>query len=160
MIQDFLDYMLMDKHCSELTCVAYHNDLVQYEKFLEESHVLSFEVDSLTARQFIQFLYASGYKRKTITRKIGTIKSFYKFLFRHQKVTQDPWRDLKTPKKDDKLPKSLNEEEVERLLEEASHPTTFEEKRERVILELLYSTGMRVGELVQLQIQDLDLESL
>lgn len=158
-VQKFLDYMFVQKKCSELTYKAYECDLRQFERFLEDRGIAFLAVNEMIARQFLHFL-AEGkvYKRKTIARKVGALKSFYKYLFRNHWIQENPWQNLKTPKKEKKLPHFLDENQMERLLDTVSQPDNFEELRDRVILELLYSSGMRIGELVGLKVQDVKLE--
>jgi site-specific recombinase XerD len=157
-VEEFLDYLLKEKQSSPLTCLAYRTDLEQFQEFLKEQGCENFEIEKWRAKEFVEYLRQKNYKKKTLIRKMGTLKSFYKYLFRHQKVQKNPWRELKTPFYEEKTPLFFEESEIEKLFLSLPLPQNFKEKQERVVLELLYSSGMCLSELVKLHLEDVDLE--
>lgn len=112
-------------------------------------------VDVMTLRRYLARLREIDYSRATIARKLATLRSFYKFLVRIGELTDSPVRVIRTPKQERRLPKFLDPDEVERLLE-APKGNNLLTLRDRAILETLYSTGMRVSEVCQLNVDDLD----
>ncbi|MBN1818331.1 MAG: tyrosine recombinase XerC [Sedimentisphaerales bacterium] len=116
---------------------------------------LILQVDAEIVRAFMAFLNEQHYSKSTTARKLATLRSFYKFLVRRNYLGSNPVVAIKTPKQDKKLPRFLEYEEVQRLLN--SPPTdTWLGARDRAILETLYSTGMRVSEIVALNMDDVD----
>jgi integrase/recombinase XerC len=115
-------------------------------------------VDTEAVRIFMSHLRENNYSKSTVARKLATLRSFYKFLVRRGKLSANPVASIRTPKQDKRLPQCLDIEQIEKLL---SNPdtTTLLGARDRAILEMLYSTGMRVSELVALDVADVDLGS-
>jgi integrase/recombinase XerC len=111
--------------------------------------------DSNTVRAYLSQLNEKDYSKSTIARKLATVRSFYKFLIKRGKISSSPTAGLRTPKQEKKLPKFLEYEEVKRLLE-APDTNNWLGARDRAILEILYSTGIRVSELVALNLDDID----
>jgi integrase/recombinase XerC len=107
-------------------------------------------------RAFMTHLHDKNYCKSTVARKLATLRSFYKFMLRRGLIEQNPVIDIRTPKQDKRLPKFLTIEEIDRLFSNCD-ATTMLGARDRAILETLYSTGIRVSELVALNINDLDL---
>jgi len=115
--------------------------------------LLSVEVN--TVRAYLAFLNEKQYSKATIARKLATLRSFYKFLVKRERLSSNPVISVRTPKQDKKLPRFLEYEEVKRLLETPPMDTWLG-ARDRAILETLYSTGVRVSELVALNMEDID----
>jgi integrase/recombinase XerC len=115
--------------------------------------LLSAETDSI--RTYLAFLNEKQYSKATIARKVATLRSFYKFLFKRNQLTSNPVEAVRTPKQDKKLPRFLDYEEVKKLLETPSL-NNWLGSRDRAIMETLYSTGIRVSELVALNMDDID----
>src|SRR5690606_16232670 len=109
-------------------------------------------------REFLSHLHNKNYCKSTIARKLATLRSFYKFLLRRGRIESNPVAGIRTPKQDKKLTKCLEIEEIERLMSNCDTSTLLG-ARDRAILETLYSTGIRVSELVALNIADVDLGS-
>jgi integrase/recombinase XerC len=107
-------------------------------------------------REFLAYLYAQNYTKSTTARKLATLRSFYKFLIRRSLVSVNPLSTIRTPKQDKRLPKCLDLEQVQKLLESPGEGDLLA-ARDRAMLEVLYSSGIRVSELVELEMQDLDL---
>ena len=116
---------------------------------------LLLSVDTDSVRSYLAHLNEKAYSKATVARKLATLRSFYKFLVKRNHVSSNPVTAVRTPKQDKKLPRFLEYEEVKRLLE--TPPTnTWLGARDRAIMETLYSTGVRVSELVALNMEDID----
>jgi integrase/recombinase XerC len=116
---------------------------------------LLLSADPNTVRAYLAFLNEKQYSRATVARKLGTLRSFYKFLVKRNKLSSNPLMVIRTPKQEKKLPRYLEYEEVKKLLETPPMDNWLG-ARDRAILETLYSTGMRVSELVGLNMEDVD----
>jgi len=183
-IQKFLDYLRFEKRFSEHTAKCYGADLGQFSEFLiagsESGHepILShhepggaatavatqtiaqvdhllLSIDVNTVRTYLAFLNDKQYSKATIARKLATLRSFYKFLVKRNEITANPVIAVRTPKQEKKLPRFLEYEEVKRLLETPPMDNWLG-ARDRAIFETLYSTGIRVSELVALNMDDID----
>lgn len=181
-IRDFLSYLKFEKHYSEHTAMCYCADLEQFAGFLVSNSApgsggaesqqdstatalatrrdtqveqLLFAVDANTVRSFLAFLTENRYSKATAARKLATLRSFYKFLVKRNYLDSNPVLMVRTPKQERKLPKFLEYEQVQRLLNTPPMGNWLG-IRDRAILETLYSTGMRVSELVALNMDDID----
>ncbi len=152
-IDKFINYLKVEKNSSEHTIKNYSIDLRLFDSFLGESDVA--DVDHLQLRRFLAELRGRDYSKRTIARKLASLRSFFKFLFREGHLKTNPITAIATPKLDKKLPVFLDVEKVERLVKSPSgdDPAGL---RDRAILETLYSTGIRVSELVGLDISKID----
>ena len=140
------------------TLESYSRDLRQYCGFLSEDSSQSFESASqATIVAYLMYLRKQGKATATIARRLAALKAFYQYLVRENYVTKDPTGDLSSPKLERKLPRVLTVNEVERLLAQPDI-TTPAGKRDKSMLELLYATGLRVSELVNLNVADIDLK--
>ena len=185
-IQKFLDYLTFEKRFSVHTAKCYGADLHQFGAFLHgaseagtpeggtislrhepgggaavathtstEIDRLLLTVDVNAVRAYLAFLNDKEYSKATIARKLATLRSFYKFLVKRNDITVNPVLSVRTPKQEKKLPRFLEYEEVKRLLETPPMDNWLG-ARDRAILETLYSTGIRVSELVALNMDDVD----
>jgi len=152
-VEDFLSFLTTEKGASEHTTKNYGTDLREFMKFLGEKSLK--ELSYLDIRSFLAFLKAREYSKSSISRKLACLRSFFKYLVRENVLTQNPASGIATPKKEKHLPSFLNPEEITKLLE-APAKNCWEEKRDKAILEMLYSSGLRVSELVGLNHDDLD----
>ena len=166
-IQSFLhDHLIVDKGFSQNTLEAYRNDLGQFYAFLEQRTEVQIKDDSFWSKvdlvilnQYITDLREKrGYRDTTTARKIAAIKSFFGYLMAEEHISEDPTESLGSPRIGRSLPKFLTEDDVTSLLDVAGKAGTPESKRDATILELLYATGLRVSELVSLDISDIDFE--
>jgi tyrosine recombinase XerC len=147
------------KGLSPHTLRAYRVDLQQFLAFIEhEGQRDPVGVDRLLLRKFLACLRAAQYSRRTVARKLATLRSFYRFLCREGLCETNPILAVRTPKLERRLPSFLTNAEVKQLLE-APNPRTTAGLRDRAILEVLYSTGLRASELVGLDVSDLDFVS-
>lgn len=152
-IEKFLNLIEHQKNYSLHTVFNYRLDLIEFEKFIRPVDITA--VDYLLLRRYLAHLKEANFKPRTIARKFSSIRSFYKFLEREKIVESNPASLLSSPKLDKKLPKFLGEEDMARYIESPVLINTLG-KRDRAILETLYSTGIRVGELVGLDIEQVD----
>lgn len=161
-IDSFLKYLVVEKGFSKNTEDAYRNDLYQLENFVKESASKRGEMpswDSLNRQEMLSYMLYLKERQlasTTLARKIAAAKSFFKFLTEESKVKQNPTENIASLKIGRALPKAISVSQARRLLEEPSKHNTPESKRDKAMLELLYASGMRVSELVALNLGDLD----
>ncbi|MDK2822122.1 MAG: hypothetical protein PWQ67_1374 [Clostridia bacterium] len=153
-IDDFLEYLSIEKGYSPHTLVAYRKDLQQFYGFFAEQKKLV-EITNLDIRKYLAYLQANGLTRSTIARKLTTIRSFFKFLKKSKYLNNNPAKSVSSPKKSKKIPVVLNQREITSFLEETFIETDPLTIRDKAIFELFYSSGLRVSELVSLNINDL-----
>ena len=157
LVQKFIDYLLLEKKYSQHTVVAYQKDIDSFQSFLMEGFSTS-EVSTANysqIRSWIVQLVDSQITNRTINRKISSLNSYYKFLLKIQSIESNPLAKHKALKVSKKIQIPFSEVEVNTVLD-SIHTATFEGVRDKLIVELFYSTGMRRIELVQLQLQDVD----
>ena len=158
-IERFLRFMAAEKGASPLTLKSYREDLLQLEEFLESAGCRHpADASSGVLRKFAAGLHAAGYAASTVARKLASMRSFYAFGQREGWVRTNPAKPLRGPRRPRKLPKFLTGDEIVRLLA-APKPAAAGGLRDRAILELMYSSGCRVRELVGLDDADLDLRN-
>lgn len=151
----FLNY-IKNKNYSNYTIDSYNKDLDNFYVYLNQNNTDIKKVNYKFLRGYLTVLYDKKYSKKTIARNISTLKSFFKYLKKQNIIESNPMNLIKTPKIDKKLPKFLNYDDLEKILS-IPDTTTFLGKRNALILELLYSTGVRVSELVNIKLNDIDL---
>src|SRR5690349_17917471 len=178
LVTQFLDYLRLEKHFSDYTVKSYGADLVQFGQYLageigpaaaalpadqtaprvspQEVDERALRCEPLVIREFLAYLYGQNYTKSTTARKLATLRSFFKFLIRRNLVSVNPLSTIRTPKQDKRLPKCLDLEQVQKLLDSPGEGDLLA-ARDRAMLEILYSSGIRVSELVELEMQDLDL---
>ena len=154
--ESFLNYLRFEKRCSNHTVVAYKKDLDQFEDYLFKTvgdfNVLA--VDSKQVRAWVVSLMNQGLVAKTVTRKVTTLKSFYKFLLRQELIEKSPLSEVMTPKIPKKLPHFVDEKSLNALLDNGCFSDDFEGVRDKLIVSFFYGTGMRLSELVNLKDRD------
>jgi integrase/recombinase XerC len=158
-LADYLRHLGLEKNASAHTVKSYREDLTQAVAFFREKAGPAVRPDQVTTRllrAFLAWLHDQGYARTTISRRIAAVRSWCRFLCRQGVIAKNPADGLRGPKLDRKLPHFLNKADVERLLAAPSADTALG-LRDRAILETLYSAGLRVSELVGLELDDLDL---
>jgi integrase/recombinase XerC len=157
-IERFVSHLDVERNFSEQSLRAYTGDLRQFADFLADRSVRDLAaVDHLTLRAYLAWLGGKEYERRSIARKLASVRSLFRFLHRRGEITENPARALRTPKVARNLPNFLDEDQVTALLN-APDASTWSGQRDRAILELLYATGMRVSELVRLEIHDVNLK--
>lgn len=154
----FLNMLKVERNFSAHTLKSYHDDLVQFNHFLEQELINLRTFEYKDARNYLSYLYSQNLKRTTVSRKISTLRTFYEFWMTQDETIINPFVQLVHPKKENYLPQFFYEEEMEALFETVAKDTK-KGLRDRVILELLYATGIRVSELVNIQLKDIDMSS-
>lgn len=156
-IEEYLKFIQIEKGLSENTIGAYRRDLKKYQLYMQEQKIAHIDfIDRQTIQECLGSLIDQGASAKSIARFISTIRSFHQFALREKYAAKDPTVLIETPKYEKKLPDVLDVEEVIQLLE-TPDLTINNGYRDRTILELLYATGMRVTELIQIEIEDVNL---
>lgn len=161
-IDSFLKYLIVEKGFSKNTEDAYRNDLCQLENFAKEAAAKRGEMpswDGLNRQEMLSFMLYLKERQlasATLARKVAAAKSFFKFLTEEHKVQQNPTENIASLKVGRALPKPISASQASRLLDEPSKQNTPESKRDKAMLELLYASGMRVSELVALDLGDMD----
>ena len=174
LVRSFLDYLKGERHFSDYTVRSYGADLFQFGQFISGQIGTAFasaerigspdetldakfvRCEALTIREFLAYLTAQNYTKSTTARKLATLRSFYKFAIRRGLVTMNPLTTIRTPKQERRLPKCLDLDQVQMLLD-APGDADILALRDKAMLEVLYSSGIRVSELVDLETQDVDL---
>jgi integrase/recombinase XerD len=163
-INSFLTYLTVEKGFSENTVAAYHNDLYQLADFVEEEAAkvgspaswASFNRQGMLS--YLLNLKERNYAATTVARKIAAARSFFDFMVAEGKIKDNPSHNVDSPKVGRALPKPISISQVRRLLEQPTKISAPEAKRDKAILELLYASGMRVSELVSLNLGDINIE--
>ncbi|GBE04360.1 MAG TPA: tyrosine recombinase XerC [Nitrospirae bacterium] len=153
-IETFLIYLRAEKDVSPHTLKAYTQDLKEFDAFVDKKLK---NIDNLDIRTFLASLYQKNLMKSSIARKLASIRSFFKYLHREGYVRSNPAKLVSSPKVPKNLPKFLTIDEVFALVE-TPKGETFKPTRDRAIIELLYSCGLRVSELTSLDISDLDIK--
>lgn len=152
----FVEYLQIEKNASPLTVKYYQNDLETFFNFLHEEAIQDIkDVDERVVRVFLTRLYNQKLSRRSVSRKVSVLRSFYRFLARENLIAENPVAHIMLPKLDKTLPSFLYKEELEKLFE-ANDTTTSVGQRDQAILEVLYGTGIRVSECQGLRLGDVD----
>ena len=161
-LENFLHYLRAERRYSVHTVKSYQIDLSQFIQYLEDQifkdKVRLVSVDKKHIRHFIEELYVYGLNKRSISRKLSAIKSFFKYLQRIRKIDHNPVADMHSPKLDKPLPTVLDEEEIRKLMD-LPDQTNFTGIRDRAILELFYGCGIRLSELIQLKMKQIQLNN-
>ena len=155
-IKNFLDYILKQKKYSLNTYKNYEIDIMEFFSYLKEEKTDYKDVSYDFIKGYLMVLYNRKLSRSTISRKLSALRSFYKYLFNQDSINSNPFDYVSTPKKEKKLPNYLGVIELETIFDIPDLNTPLGQ-RNRLILELLYATGIRVGELVNIKLNDIDL---
>lgn len=156
-LKAFLDYMLAERNYSPLTIELYRREIAAFGEYVKREGCKSWgEVDRNLMRRYLGWLSAQGYAKGSIARRMAEVRSFYKFLQRQGYLATNPLTNMSSPKTDKRLPEFLSVEETVALLS-VPDTTTPHGLRDRAILELLYASGMRVSEIVGLNLGDVDM---
>lgn len=163
LLDSFLDHLRVEKNASPLTIEGYQQDIFQFFDFLSEQLGTSIErvnvgdINHLMIRRYLAHLTQLGLARTSIARKLAALRSFFKYLAREEIISENPLRLVSTPKLERKLPKFVYKEAMADLLT-APQLNSPQGYRDRAIMETLYAAGIRVSELVGLDLQDMNLE--
>lgn len=163
LIEKYFRYLKIERNSSDHTIISYKNDLNQFLEFTagytnqKSSEIDVNSIDRLIIRLWLGDLSEKGMARSTVARKVASVRSFFKYCYKRGAVVTNPAHLLIVPKIEKKLPKTIQPEEIQRMMELANGDEPYE-RQNRAILELFYSTGMRLSELVQLNMSDLDFQ--
>ena len=156
-IKLFLDFLENDKKLSSNTLQSYKRDILQYQEYIEQNNLNYLKVNNDDINEYFKHLKELNKKTSTISRNLATIRAFYQFLLRTKKIKSDPTAGIQSPKVEKKAPSILTAKEVEILLEQ---PKDIDLKgiRDKAMLEFAYATGMRVTEIISLNISDVNVK--
>ncbi len=159
LISEYLSYIENERNYSQHTIISYANDLAQYYSFLKQEFPELIEqhddTDNSIIRAFLGLLLDSGISKKSVVRKLSTLRSFYKFLVRKKIIKQNPAINIVTPKVEKKLPQFIDKESMIKVLA-LPDVSKFDGARDSVMLELFYGSGIRRAELIGLNVADVD----
>ena len=155
-IRLFLEFLQKDKKLSNNTLQSYKRDILQYYNYIEDSRINYTKVNGNNIKEYLEYLKSVGKKTSTISRNLASIRSFYQFLLRTRKVKNDPTEGIQSPKIEKKAPSVLSSKEIELLLNQPKD-VDLKGTRDKAMLEFAYATGMRVTEIISLDIQDVNL---
>lgn len=153
-IEDYINYVFIEKKLSINTKEAYLKDLIFFSEYLNDKEV--YKITPNDIKSYINYLYDIKKTDKTVSRKLVSIRTFFDYLVMSKKINSNPCEKIESPKQKKSLPKTLNIDEVNKLLD--LHPITPLEYRNQAMLELMYATGLRVSELVNLEINDVNVK--
>lgn len=156
-IEEYLHYLTIERGLSSNTKQSYARDLMQYYHFLVERNITQWQnVDHYLVLDFLETMQKAGKSTATVTRMISSLRRFHQFLRQERVTDHDPMQHIDTPKKQQKLPDTLSLEEVERLIQTPDTKTILG-IRDRALLEVMYATGLRVSEVINLRLSDVHL---
>lgn len=153
-LKDYLKYLEFQKNYSKHTIESYEQDINEYLDYLEEKKIKFLKISYEEIREYLKFLSEKKDVNSTISRKISALRGFYKFLQNNNKLDNNPFSLINLPKKEKKLPRFFFYNELEELFNTPKLNTPLGQ-RDRLILEMLYATGVRVSELVNIKITDI-----
>jgi integrase/recombinase XerD len=155
LLRSFLDSLYIEKGLSKNTVSSYKNDISSFSSWCDKEHLDRLKITDLNLNNYISNLFSIGLKSSSINRKISSIKHFYLFLLKKKVIKNSPADEITTPKQEKYLPTSMSEDEVESLLRSPKASIKIE-RRDKAMIEILYATGMRISELVNLKLTDID----
>ena len=160
LLNAFLDYLRLERNVSQRTFGEYRDDLMAFRAFYKEldSDLTWQNIDTDIAREWVVSMMEKGHKPSSIQRRLSALRSCYRFLFKRGLVDRDPVHNLTAPKRERPLPAFIREEEMDRLLDtDGMFADTFEGRRDKLIISMFYETGLRLSELVGLNLKDINL---
>ena len=155
LLRSFLDSLYIEKGLSKNTVSSYKNDISSFSSWCDKEQLDRLKITDLNLNKYISNLFSIGLKSSSINRKISSIKHFYLFLLKKKVIKNSPADEITTPKQEKYLPTSMSEDEVESLLRSPKSSIKIE-RRDKAMIEILYATGMRISELVNLKLTDID----
>lgn len=154
-INEFLKYIIFEKNYSVNTSRNYEIDILEFSEYLNKEKINYLDVDYNFIKGYLMELYNRKLSRNSVARKLSSLRSFYKYLYNNDLIKTNPFKYVSAPKKEKRLPKYLGVLELEALFNTPDINTSLGQ-RDRLILELLYATGIRVSELVNIKVLDID----
>lgn len=156
-IDMYLNYLKIVKKYSDKTILSYSDDLIEYNEFLGNNFINILNIDLNITKEYLKYLYDRKINKNSISRKLSSIRSFYNYLLKEQIITNNYFNNIPNPKKELYLPKYLKDEELDKIFSVCNMNNPINE-RDTLIIELLYATGIRVSELVNIKIKDINRE--
>jgi len=156
-IVSFLEFIKNDKKLSDNTLQSYRRDIMQYQKYVDANDINYSKVNEKDIKTYLQYLSDINKKASTISRNLASLRLFYQFLLRNKKVKADPTEGIQSPKVEKRVPSILTSQEVSLLLEQPKN-VDLKGIRDKAMLEFAYATGMRVTEIISLNLEDINLE--
>ena len=156
-INNFLEFLQKDKKLTDNTLQSYKRDINQYEEYINKKQLDYSKADETTIKNYLDYLQENGKKTSTVSRNLASIRSFYQYEVRVKDINEDPTANVQSPKIEKRIPNVLSTKEVELLLEQPTD-TDLKGIRDKAMLEFAYATGMRVTEIISLNIDDVNLE--
>ena len=158
-LDDYLDYLKYNRNYSDNTIISYREDILEYLLYLNREYLNYRDIEYSDLRGLLDYYEKNNNKPTSIRRKISSLKGFYKYLVREKVIRKNPFMFFNLPKKNNKLPVFLNYNELIELFDSIDISTNLG-LRDRLIVELLYATGVRVSELVNIKLNDIDYNDL
>lgn len=155
LIEKFIEYLKIQKNYSSYTLLNYEKDLVEYNEFLKNENFSYSNIDYKKCTKYLLFLDEKKLKKTSVSRRLSSLRTFYKYLVLNNYVDNNPFLLVSSPKKEKRIPKFINYAGIEEIFN-IPNLNTKEGQREKVILEILYGSGIRVSELVNIKINDID----
>lgn len=160
-IENFLIYLKTELNYSQNTIISYEKELMKYKEYLEKKNIFYLEINKEIVRDYLKYLDALKYKNSSISRNLSALRSFYRFLVIKQKIGKNIFNSIHNPKLEKKLPNFLAEADIEVILhfdENENYKKTIYTSRDLLIIEMLYNTGCRATELVNIKLKDINTE--
>ena len=156
-INNFLEFLQKDKKLTENTLQSYKRDINQYQEYINKNNLNYASADEETIKDYLTYLQDNGKKTSTVSRNLASIRSFYQYSVRSKEIVLDPTANVQSPKIEKRIPNVLSTKEVELLLEQPTD-TDLKGIRDKAMLEFAYATGMRVTEIISLDIKDVNVK--
>lgn len=156
-IDKYLEYLKVERKYSNKTILSYKDDLIEYNEFLGNNFINILNIDMNIVNNYMKYLYDRKITKSSISRKLSSIRGLYNYLVREDIIKENHFNKIQNPKRELYLPKFLKDEELDKIFSvcNSNNPT---EERDTLIIELLYATGVRVSELVNIKIKDINRE--
>ena len=157
LIQNYLDYLLLEKRYSSHTVKAYRTDLKLFQSYLKEIYTISIDkTNHAMIRSWLVEELNNGNSARTVNRKITSLKSFFKYLVKEEVIKDNPTLKISSSKTSKKLPQFVGLDDMNKLLDKLNFNNEYSGKRDRLIIEIFYSTGIRLSELINIKLKDVD----
>ena len=157
-IKNFLEFIKTKKKLSKNTLESYQRDIIQYREHVEKNNINYLKVNNEDILNYLKYLKELNKKPSTISRHLASIRLFYQYLLKNKKIKEDPTKGIQSPKIEKKAPSILSSQEVSLLLEQPNGED-LKSIRDKAMLEIAYATGMRVTEIISLNVEDIDLNA-
>jgi integrase/recombinase XerC len=161
-LERFISYLSLEKRFSKHTIIAYQGDLTQFRDYLVTQYQLEdfTQVSHFIIRSWAVSLIEQGLDTRSVNRKLTCLRTFYRFLMKNQLVTKNPMQKVQAPKNSTKLPEYLEDQKMDQLLEPKLDDSSYEALRNNLIIDFFYRTGVRLSELINIKINDVNLYNL